>query len=279
MTMDPSAPITEADLHGYVDGQLAPARPAQVEEYLAARADERERVLEWQRQNAQLRGLLDPVLAEPLPLRLPLRSHAARWPWRALAAGVAIATVSAASAWVARGALDAGVVRQALARSTGPAIGATTNPTAGAAIEPGSFAHRAAVAHAVYSPEQRRPVEVGADQVQALVTWLSKRLGTPVHAPSLGTLGYALVGGRLLPGGQGPVAQFMYAAPDGQRLTLYVTREVAGQDTAAFKFGRDGAVNVFYWVDERFGYAISGPADRDVLLKVSQEVYRQLKPG
>ena len=85
-----------------------------------------------------------------------------------------------------------------------------------------------------------------------------------------------LIGGRLLPGDKGPVAQFMYGAAGGQRLTLYVTREVAGQD-AAFRFGQDGPVNVFYWVDGQFGYAISAGAGRDELMKVSKEVYRQLK--
>jgi len=57
----------------------------------------------------------------------------------------------------------------------------------------------------------------------------------------------------------------------GQRLTLYVTREVAGQNMA-FRFGQDGPVSVFYWVDDRFGYALSAGADREELMKVSQEV-------
>ena len=141
-----------------------------------------------------------------------------------------------------------------------------------------AFARRAAVAHVVYSPDARRPVEVGADQEQALVNWLTKRMGTPVHPPALSALGYELIGGRLLPGEHAPVAQFMYAAPGGQRLTLYVTHEAAGKD-AAFKFGREGEVNVFYWVEGAFGYAISAGADRAELLRVSEEVYRQSKPA
>ena len=76
--------------------------------------------------------------------------------------------------------------------------------------------------------------------------------------------------------GDGLRRHVLYGAAGGQRLTLYVTREVAGQD-AAFKFGQDGPVNVFYWVDDQFGYAISAGADRDELMKVSQEVYKQLK--
>ena len=121
-------------------------------------------------------------------------------------------------------------------------------------------------------------MEVGADEEQALVTWLTKRMGAAVRPPSLVSVGYELIGGRLLPGEKGPVAQFMYGAAGGQRLTLYVTREVPGRDTA-FKFGKDGPVNVFYWVEDHFGYAISAGADRDELMKVSQEVFRQLRPG
>jgi len=265
------APITEADLHAYVDRQLAPDRRAEVEMFLSTRPEDLERVRHWQQQNEAMRGLLDPVLEEPLPLRLPLHGQRPPWSWRGLAASVLLAAASAVLAWSWRGAVDAESVRQA----------STAAPRALVAAEGGGltgFAHQAAVAHAVYSPDVRRPVEVGADQEQALVTWLTKRMGTPVHAPKLGPLGYDLIGGRLLPGDQGPVAQFMYGASGGQRLTLYVTHDATVQDTA-FQFGRDGSVNVFYWVEGRFGYAISAGADRDELLKVSQEVYRQLKPG
>ncbi len=255
-------PITEADLHAFVDHQLAPERLAEVVQYLAARPAERERVRDWQQQNEQLRGLLDPVLGEPLPLRLPLKPPDFAWPWRGMAAACLLALGSAGGAWFARGEIDAEATRKAFASL------ANDQALSG-------FARRAAVAHAVYSPEVRRPVEVGADQEQALATWLTKRIGAPVHAPTLAALGYELIGGRLLPGDKGPVAQFMYGAAGGLRLTLYVTREAAGHDTA-FRFGHDGPVNVFYWVDEHFGYAISAGADRDALMKVSQEVYRQL---
>jgi anti-sigma factor RsiW len=261
------APITESELHAYVDGQLTPERRDEVERLLAARPEERQRVEQWREQNQRLRELLGPVLSEPVPPRLaPPRLRA--WPaWRSLAAGLALAVASAGAAWFVRGALDAGEAAR-LAR-------------AAPAGELSGFARRAAVAHAVYSKDQRRPVEVAADQEQQLVTWLSKRLGTAVHAPRLAGVGYELVGGRLLPGDSGPVAQFMYQDAAGQRLTLYVTHEApqpSGRDTA-FRFGRDGAVNVFYWVDRGFGYALSGAIERPELMRVSQEVYRQLTSG
>ena len=51
--------------------------------------------------------------------------------------------------------------------------------------------------------------------------------------------------------------------------------EAKNTDTA-FRFAREGAVNVFYWIDGTFGYALSSDADRSVLAQVSAEVYRQL---
>lgn len=271
----PTAPITEADLHAWVDHQLAPARRALVDAFLATRPEARAQVQAWQQQNEQLRAWLNPVLDEPLPLRLPLAPRVYRWPWRALAAGFAVAALSGGSAWWARGALDAESARLAFVQGTtlARAGGERSGPVSG---QLSGFAHRAAVAHVVYSPDVRRPVEVGADQEQALVAWLTKRMGTAVRPPALGGLGYELIGGRLLPGERGPVAQFMYGGAGGERLTLYVTREVAGPD-AAFRFGSDGPVNVFYWIDGEFGYAISAGADRNELMNVAQAVYRQLR--
>ena len=216
------------------------------------------------RRSARRCALLDPVLDEPLPLRLPLAPPARAWPWRALAAGIAVAVFSGGAAWIARGELDHDRIRAALAA-------AAQTPSAAA-----SYAQRAAVAHAVYAPDMGRPVEVGGDNEKALVTWLTKRLGALVSAPSLSALGYELVGGRLLPGGAGPVALFMYGAPDGQRLTLYVTREAAGGQTA-FQFTQEGPVRVFYWAEGPFGYALSGAVSREELQRVSLEVYRQLQ--
>lgn len=266
-----ATPITEADLHAYADQQLPARRRAEVDQFLSTRPDERHRVQDWQKQNESLRHFLNPVFDEPLPLHLPLRPDAIVWPWRSLAAGVAVAVVSASSAWFARGSLD-GNAEQLASVTPPPALAYKGGGLSG-------FAHRAAVAHVIYSPDIQRPVEVGADQEQQLVTWLSKRLGTEVKPPVLKAVGYDLIGGRLLPGDTGPVAQFMYHDTTGQRLTLYVTRDVpklSGQPETAFRFGRDGPVNVFYWVDKNFGYAISGGSNREELMRVSKEVYRQL---
>ena len=285
--LPPGLPITEADLHAYVDHQATPARQAEVAQYLASRPDEAARVRAWQHDKEMLRTALNSVRDEPLPPRLRdisaarvrarARARANDFGWRGLAAGLVIAVVSAGSSWFVRGALDDDAQRLLLADAA-----RSGQPAAASVAVLSGFARRAAVAHVVYSPDVRRPVEVGADQEKQLVAWLSKRLGTEVRPPVLKAIGYELIGGRLLPGDNGPVAQFMYHDAIGQRLTLYVTREApksADRSQTAFRFGQDGPVNVFFWVDKDFGYALSGGIDREELTRVAHEVYRQLAPA
>ncbi|RYE41712.1 MAG: anti-sigma factor, partial [Hyphomicrobiales bacterium] len=95
ISTDGSKPVTEADLHAYADHLLDPARHVEIDAFLDAHPAERQRVDDWRAQNLALKQLLDPVLSEPLPLRLPLKPAPGagwqEWPWRSLAAGVAIA--------------------------------------------------------------------------------------------------------------------------------------------------------------------------------------------
>ncbi len=224
------------------------------------------------------------MLVEALPARL-LRAARPRTPWylQRLAAGVVIAIASGATGWGLRGGMPGEPGQLALNTSGTPArITMVSNMSSAT-----GFAQRAAVAHAVYSPDQRRGVEVDAAHEDQLVAWLSKRMGTPMKPPHLQALGYSLEGGRLLPGDKGPVAQFMYRNAPGEgaqgRLTLYVSSEIGdlgasmGKNTGtAFSFAQQGKVNVFYWVDGPFGYAISADADKAELARVSSEVYRQL---
>jgi anti-sigma factor RsiW len=92
-------------------------------------------------------------------------------------------------------------------------------------------------------------------------------------------VGYSLVGGRLLPGENGPVAHFMYQTPKGTRITLYVRTEATGNRETAFRYAEEGRVRVFYWVDRKLGYALSsGDVGKDDLFKVANAVYQQLNP-
>lgn len=259
-----SLPITEADLHAYVDGVLPLARQAEIEAWLAARPEEAARIAAYRSQNLALHQLFDQVLDEAVPpaIRLP-----ARRAWWSAAAGrgaaaVLIAFLGGVAGWLVRG--------NTMPEGAGQVRLATTAPAAG-------LARQAAIAHVVYSPELRHPVEVGAEQEGHLVAWLSKRLGKPVHPPHLGKLGYDLIGGRLLPGQSGPVAQFMYQDVAGKRLSLYVSTEQGAAADTGFRFAQEGKVGVFYWIDGDFGYALSASAGRGELAAIATAVHAQLE--
>jgi anti-sigma factor RsiW len=210
--------------------------------------------VEYAEQNNILRRKFDTILTEPIPARMYLK----RPPW-----------------------LD--YARAASFVAVGVAIGLALPLMRASPVPPPAFVAaplpmRAARAHLVYSPEVRHPVEVEAKDQEHLVKWLSKRLDMPLRIPVLSGEGFELLGGRLLPGNDGPVAQFMYQEATGKRLTLYVTRPHKGDMVTAFRFAQEGPVSVFYWVDRDSGYALSGEIDKPTLARVANSVYKQLEP-
>ena len=60
-------PITEAELHAWVDATLPEARRAEVQAYLATRPEEAERARAYLAQKQKLRALFNPVLDEAVP--------------------------------------------------------------------------------------------------------------------------------------------------------------------------------------------------------------------
>lgn len=252
--------VSEAELQAYADGRLPEERRAAVEAWLAEHPEEAERVAAYRRLSEEVRAAYDGMLAEPVPDHLT----------RAAARRVPLRRIAAVFGWIALGALiGAGAVWELRPERT-----LVQAPPDGALI-----ARRAAVAHAVYSPEVRHPVEVGADEEQHLVNWLSKRLGVKLRAPKLDEAGMSLVGGRLLPGDNGPVAQFMYQSQNGRRLTLYVRTEASRNRETAFRYARENNVGVFYWIDREVGYALaSADLSKDELLRLANLVYKKLEP-
>ena len=251
--------LSEADLQAYADGNLPEERRAAVAAWLAAHPEDAERIETYRRIAEELRTSYDAVLHEPVPERLQRALPRPRMRRFALVAG-----------WVVLGVALGGIGGWQLR-------GMQATPSAGDGA--GALARRAAVAHATYSPEVRHPVEVGADQEAHLVAWLSKRLGTQLRAPKLEAVGYSLVGGRLLPGENGPVAHFMYQCNRGTRVTLYVRSDMSSNRSTAFRYAREGNVGVFYWVDGRSGYALSSAdISKEDLLNVANAAYQQLNP-
>ena len=271
--------LTENDVHALVDDQLAPDALAALQTRLAYDPAAQATSAQWQQQRDALRRLHRHILDEPVPAPLAAAAQqtaAAQqdirqwWRWGGMAASVMLAYGVgwfSHTAWLVEGQLQ-------------PPF--STLARAGGAPD---FARQASFAHAVYAPEIRHPVEVGATEQEHLVQWLSKRVGKTLKVPHLQAQGYELVGGRLLPGEAGARAQFMFQNAAGTRITLYLgamdktaVGAAAGADTrdTGFQFRADGPVPSFYWIDQGFGYALAGPVPRDALMKLAEAVYRQL---
>lgn len=248
---DPSAKITDRDLQSYVDGELDAARREEIEAYLAENPAAAKTVAAYRELNAGLQGLFAEVLEEPVPERLQLPAAPEKRP--------RLLRLAAAVAWLSLGVVIGWVVRPQLPKENLVA----------------ELAKPALFSYAAYAPEVLHPVEVKADQEQHLAKWLTKRLGARVRIPDLTDRGFRLVGGRLLPGKERPGALFMYEDANGRRVTLNLTRPTAADTPTAFRYTEKDGVGVFYWLENGFGYALTGTVGKEDLLALAREVYQQ----
>jgi len=260
-------PIGEDDLLAYVDERLDATRRAHVEAYLEANEEMRGRVEADRRHRAALRAALQPVVDEPVPARLRIANIRAA---RAAHHGRAMRGIAAALALVITGAAGGFFARSVLPAAT--PSGATVTDTAPPAMR---VARAANSAFHTYVVEVAHPVEVDASHEAHLIGWLSKRLGRPLAAPDLSAFGYRLMGGRLLPAGEGAAAQLMYDNASGQRLTLYI-QAMRGTETA-FRFAHENGAGTFAWIDQGFGFAVTGTESRARLLPIAEAVYHALE--
>jgi anti-sigma factor RsiW len=255
---DPNVPVTEDELHAYVDGELPADRQPAIEAWLATHPDDMARVTAWRALADAIRARYGAVATEPVPARLTLRQiERAGRSWRgwAAAASVAAFLLGGGAGWLAHGV--ATPTPNAAARSTAEAVDA----------------------YKLYVVEVRHPVEVPGNEEAHLTQWLSRRVGYQLRIPDLSPVGLKLVGGRLLPGPRGAAAFFMYEGPSGERFTLYSTR--AGGPDSALRYNDDGKVGALYWADGDVAYVVNGEANRERLHKVAESVYAQIErpPG
>ncbi|MCD7058374.1 anti-sigma factor family protein [Pelagibacterium xiamenense] len=249
--------ITEDDLHAYLDGQLDPARRLAVAKHLESHPALMAEVEDWRANDDALRGAFAPYatgdgvdLPEPGPVQ------------RRVPAGVLMAAGLAFAFLLGGGAgylLNDAVVTE-------------TTPSGFSLADGEWLAREASDVYLTYVREVRHPVEVGAEEQDHLVSWLGNRIDKPFTAPELEALGFALVGGRLLPIGGVPGAMLMYENAQGDRATILLARNIGARDTA-FQFSHGDGVNTFRWVDGPVAYAISGFLDRPQLEALSRAVY------
>jgi anti-sigma factor RsiW len=255
--IDRDSPVTEDELHAYIDGELPTDRKEALINWLANHPEQAALVASWRAQAESIRARYGAVAEEPVPERLKLdqvlrreRANGRSWTAMAAAAAVMAFVIGGAAGWMARGASAAA-------------------PTGFEAI-----ATDALDAYRLYVVEVRHPVEVPGSERAHMTQWLSKRLGEDLRIPELQSIGLKLVGGRLLPGPTGAAAFYMYESQSGERFTIYCAK--AGVPQTALRYTSEKQFAAFYWGDDKIAYVVSGPADRERLETVTKAIYEQI---
>ena len=254
--------VTRDTLMAYADGQLDEAGRRAVEAHLAANPEAAAEIALFQRQTDAIKTLFGPTGAEAVPARLKPRRIAAEigqrrslsWGWAA--AAVLLVGLGLGAGWFARPLLEA---QPASATLIADAINA----------------------HSVYVAENRHAVEVASADSEHLSTWLSNRLDTTLGMPDLTAEGFALVGGRLLPGEPdigGRAAQLMYENAAKDRITIYVTSALP-DGAPAYQFASYEGAEAFYWANARITCTVVGTLPEDRMKAVAGAVYAQLTEG
>jgi len=252
-------PITEDDLHAYVDQALEPERRAEVASYLDDHPDVAARVAGFVAQREQLRGALASIADEPLPAELNLsriiesRKRRPLRTWGAIAA-ILLLGIGGLGGWTMRSVLQEG--------SNGLS----------------ALAQEAAYSYGVYAPDRVRPVEIRASESAELTRWVSSRLKQPVKVPDLSVSGYRLMGGRLVATSHGAAAMFMYDDDRGDRLVV-LTRPMSNRNLDTPMMPQStGDVAGFVWADGGMGYTLVGQLPGETLKPIANEIRKQARP-
>jgi len=245
-------PVGEDDLVAFVDDALSAERRALVEDWLAEHPDVAARIARDRQVSARLRSALGAFGEGPLPAHL--RVDAIRRDMRRRRMGAARLAAAAA-----------------LLLAVGLGAGWTLNDYARGAAAPGDEIAAALEAHRIFVAEKAHPVEVSAEARDHLGVWLGNRLGTPVAIPDLGAAGLTLMGGRLLPGPDGPAGQLMYEVPDGRRVTLYI--QPGAGEARSFFFAAFEGEDALAWRSPELSYVLTGPFDRDRLIGIAHQIH------
>ncbi|MET2827654.1 anti-sigma factor family protein [Mesorhizobium shangrilense] len=255
--------FSERDIHMALDGELPADERVAYETWLDATPEMKAKSARYSADRAALRAAFAGVLDEPVPARLqkvvlgeaPIKATAPRSRWWLAAAAAAVLAVGGVGGYLA-GADGLG--------QEDPAED--------------QLAEQAIAAHVIYAAEQRHAVEVPASDKDHLQTWLSNRVGLKLVAPDLTANGFQLVGGRLLPAGQGKAAMLLYQDDKGERLSLFVTAESSENAKGTYASAEDGPQAV-YWLDKGYGCAVVGSLPHERLADVAKSAYMQLVNG
>ena len=229
--MTKERPISEEDLHGFVDGFLASDRQVAVERHLRNDPNAAARIRGWQTSREATTAAYSVVAMEPVPpslnvARLAASRHAHRWSPTRVAAGFALAlALGGGAGWFAHDPVQpAGLLALAL---------------------------QAADAHRVFAEDMVHPVEFNPIELSEQLGWIGDRIRHKIMVPDLSADGYRLLGGRIIATQQGPACLFLYDGGRHGRISILMRlmrdgdldspmRPIQVNDAAGFAWSRHG---------------------------------------
>lgn len=257
-------PVGDDDLHAYVDNQLDMERRGIVERHLATHPGDAERVTDYQAQRAAIRSAFLDSHDTALPPHLTLAHILAGRSWNQMirrwlvAACVAFAFFAGGlGGWILHSKQPGNLGQQAMT----------------------VLEQEALASHAVYSVDRRHPVEVPGSDDAHLRQWLSNRLQRVVVVPNLSSLGYHLIGGRLLATEHGnPAALLMYEDSDHQRMSVLLRPMGPALRVPGTTIGQDG-VNGRAWINNGLGIAVVAALPEQNIAAIATQISSALHPA
>lgn len=251
-------PITEDDLHAYIDGRLEAARRDEISAYLEKHPDVANRFSSYSVQRTILHRAFDPIADEPIPTRLNLNHMIATRrqnrvsTWRLAAAAVVLLLAGGSGGWYMRDMM--------------------VPPTEGVV----ALAREASDSFATYAADRTRPVELRANDMVELVDWATERMGQKPVLPDLSKSGYRLMGGRVVSTPHGAGLMLMYDNDQGTRLVM-LTRPMAVDQTRTMTPHSQGKVDGWAWASKGMGYSLVGSLPSEALHPLADDIRRQVQ--
>lgn len=254
--------VSDAELHAFVDGQLADQRAREVAAWLGEHAAEAQRVGGWRAQNDAIRRAFPPVPRERIAA--PIRQEP---PQAAPSTGRDAPSLVDYRTRLRR--------RRAIALSVSFAFGALATVVLGAmtqklALSPAPEPARIEIVHSrpgvatlaaaswrAYAQDRAHPVEIGSRDRASLSAWIAERTGL---APLPEAPGLRLLGGRVVPGHAAPAAFLLYETGEGERVALVA--EATGAEPLPPATDAGAGVTTLVWKSGGFGFGLAGALPR-----------------
>lgn len=242
-------PALDPDLHAYVDGKLSPERAAEIEDRLANDAAQREAVAAWMRDRDLIREAASGDHPPDLRTELLGRELARRVRARRVRTSLmqpALKQVAASVLIFATGWAGHALYMPDRERS-GPK-------------EP-RYVLQATVLGASLANRGVQELDVSDARWQASLDWVSDQMQRKIESPKLQHLGLQVIGGRLVRGEDGPLAQFTYQTEDDRQIIVSMTPHPDSEPSHAYAVRSVYGQPVAYWTSDGMDFSITGETD------------------